>query len=135
MPNYKGLDRMYIDIAKRISLESKANRRKVAAVLVKDGNIISFGWNGTPPGFDNKCEGSDGETLPIVIHAEMNAYAKAARLGISTFGSVLYLTLSPCYNCSKMIIQAKTKRVVYYEEWKNDSVDFLARGGVVCEKI
>jgi dCMP deaminase len=94
-------------------------------VLVKDGNVISFGYNGTPSGMDNCCE-RDNVTLPHVIHAEVNAVLKAAKTGTSVDGSTLYLTLSPCLDCSKLILQAGVKRVVYLETYRNlDGPNFL----------
>jgi dCMP deaminase len=91
----------------------------------KDGNIISFGYNGTPSGMDNCCE-EDNVTLKHVIHAECNAILKAAKTGNSVDGSTLYLTLSPCLDCSKLILQSGIKRVVYLNEYRNsEGIDFL----------
>jgi len=131
--NMKDRDKLFIDIAKRVSEMSYAKRNKVGGILVKDKNIISFGWNGTPTGFNNKCEDDKNMTLPEVIHAEMNIYAKLARNGGSAKGSVLYLTLSPCYECGKLIIQSGTKRVVYLEQYRNpEPIKFLLKAGVKC---
>ena len=116
---------LYMDMAIRASKCSFAVRNKVGAILVNNDNIIGFGWNGTPVGFDNLCENEHG-SYPWVIHAEQNVYAKAAALGISTAGSELYTTLSPCYDCAKLIIQSKTKTVIYLEQYRiTDSINLL----------
>jgi dCMP deaminase len=121
----KKLDEVYINVAKHISTLSHCVRSKVGAVLVKEGNIIAFGYNGTPSGMDNCCE-KDNVTLPHVIHAEVNAVLKAARTGAAVEGSTLYLTLSPCLDCSKLVLQAGIKRVVYLETYRNlDGPNFL----------
>lgn len=123
--NMNKLDTVFINIAKETSTLSHCVRSKVGAVLVKDGNIISFGYNGTPSGMDNTCE-KDGVTLPHVIHGEVNAILKAAKTGNSVDGSTLYLTLSPCLDCSKLILQSGIKRVVYLNEYRNpDGINFL----------
>ena len=119
------LDTVFINIAKETSTLSHCVRSKVGAVLVKDGNIISFGYNGTPSGMDNACE-KDGVTLAHVIHAECNAILKAAKTGNSVDSSTLYLTLSPCLDCSKLILQSGIKRVVYLNEYRNtEGINFL----------
>lgn len=119
------LDTVFINIAKETSTLSHCVRSKVGAVLVRDGNIISFGYNGTPSGMDNHCE-ENGITLNHVIHAEVNAVLKAAKTGNSVDGSTLYLTLSPCLDCSKVILQSGIKRVVYLNEYRNpEGIDFL----------
>jgi dCMP deaminase len=119
------LDTVFINIAKETSTLSHCVRSKVGAVLVKDGNIISFGYNGTPSGMDNCCE-RDDVTLPHVIHAEVNAILKAAKTGNSVDGSTLYLTLSPCLDCSKLILQSGIKKVVYLNRYRNlEGVNFL----------
>jgi dCMP deaminase len=119
------LDTVFINIAKETSTLSHCVRSKVGAVLVKDGNIISFGYNGTPSGMNNCCEEND-VTLKHVIHAECNAILKAAKTGNSVDGSTLYLTLSPCLDCSKLILQSGIKRVVYLTKYRNsEGIDFL----------
>jgi len=119
------LDTVFINIAKEASTLSHCVRSKVGAVLVSDGNIISFGYNGTPSGMDNRCE-ENGITLNHVIHAEVNAVLKAAKTGNSVDGSTLYLTLSPCLDCSKVILQSGIKRVVYLTKYRNsEGIDFL----------
>jgi dCMP deaminase len=123
--NMTKLDTVFINIAKETSTLSHCVRSKVGAVLVKNGNIISFGYNGTPSGMDNACE-KDNVTLAHVIHAECNAILKAAKTGNSVDGSTLYLTLSPCLDCSKLILQSGIKRVVYLTKYRNsEGIDFL----------
>ena len=123
----KKLDKVYLNIAKEISSLSYCKRSKVGAVIVKDDNIISFGYNGTPAGVDNCCERED-VTVAEVIHAEMNAILKAAKSGYSVDNSTLYLTLSPCVDCAKLILQSGIKRVLYLETYrKTDGVDFLKK--------
>ena len=121
----KKLDSVFMNITKEVATLSHCVRFKVGAVLVKDGNIISMGYNGTPAGMDNCCE-KDNVTLPHVIHGEVNAILKAAKTGTSVNGGTLYLTLSPCLDCSKLILQSGIKRVVYLTAYRNlEGVDFL----------
>ena len=121
------LDEVFINIAKEIGTLSYCTRSKVGAVLVKDGNVISFGYNGTPAGMDNGCEEND-VTKDEVIHAEMNAILKAAKSGNAVDGSTLYLSLSPCQNCCKLIIQSGIKRVVYLEGYRDlKPIEFLSK--------
>ena len=123
----KKLDKVYLNIAKEISSLSYCKRSKVGAVIVKDDNIISFGYNGTPAGVDNCCERED-VTVAEVVHAEMNAILKAAKSGYSVDNSTLYLTLSPSVDCAKLILQSGIKRVLYLETYrKTDGVDFLKK--------
>ena len=127
MPTQKQLDQVYINIAKEISTLSKCERAKVGAILVKDGNIISMSYNGTPAGMNNCCE-RNGLTVLEVVHAEMGAILKAARSGYAVDGSTLYLTLSPCVDCAKLILQSGIKRVLYLQEYrKTDGVEFLKK--------
>lgn len=156
MEKQNKLDKTFINIAKEIGALSYCTRSKVGAVLVKDGNIISFGYNGTPAGMDNCCEDKkymdadssaymDPEWIDVtwplkddnghrhslitksaVVHAESNAILKAAKSGHAVSGSTLYLTLSPCLDCCKLILQSGVERVVYLEEYRNLSgVEFL----------
>lgn len=119
------LDTVFINIAKEISTLSHCVRSKVGAVLVKEGNIISFGYNGSPSGMHNDCE-KENITFSHIIHAECNAILKAAKTGTSVNGGTLYLTLSPCLDCSKLILQSGIKRVVYLIAYRNlEGVDFL----------
>lgn len=111
---------------------SYCKRRKVGALIVKDKMIISDGYNGTPAGFENVCEDDEsGLTKPYVLHAEANAITKIARSGNCSDGATLYVTTSPCIECSKLIIQAGIKRVVYREKYRvTDGLDLLERAGV-----
>ena len=127
MATEKELDRVFIDITKNIASLSHCTRSKVGAVLVKTGNLISFGYNGTPAGMDNGCE-ENNVTKDEVIHAEMNAILKAAKSGNAVDGSTLYLSLSPCQNCCKLIIQSGIKRVVYLEGYRDlKPIEFLSK--------
>ena len=127
MNKQQKLDKTFINIAKEIGSLSYCTRSKVGAVLVKDGNVISFGYNGTPAGMDNSCE-ENNVTKDEVIHAEMNAILKAAKSGNAVDGSTLYLSLSPCKICCKLIIQSGIKRVVYLEEYRDLSpIEFLSK--------
>lgn len=107
-----------MDIACLVAMQSKCTRAQVGAILVKQGNVIAIGYNGTPSGFCNNCEHQD-VTLPEVLHAESNAIAKCARSTSSADGATLYTTLSPCFECCKLIIQAGISRVVYKEFYRD----------------
>ena len=110
---------------------SYCQRRKVGALLVKDQMIISDGYNGTPSGFENCCEDANNVSLPYVLHAEANAITKVARSNNSSEGATLYVTASPCMECSKLIIQAGIKRVVYGEEYRiMDGIELLKKAGI-----
>ena len=125
------LDRRYLRMARIWSENSYCERRKVGALIVKDKMIISDGYNGTPSGFPNVCESSEGYTLPYVLHAEANAITKVARSNNSSDGSTLYVTASPCMECSKLIIQSGIKRVVYSELYRiTDGLDLLNKAGI-----
>ena len=115
---------------------SYCKRRQVGALLVKDNMIISDGYNGTPAGFENICEDENGVTKPYVLHAEANAITKVAKSGNNSCGATLYVTASSCLECSKLIIQAGIRRVVYKDEYRlTDGVDLLRRAGIEVEKI
>lgn len=116
-----------MDIALMVAKQSKCKRAQVGAILVKDGNVIAIGYNGTPSGFCNDCEHSLFEnTLPEVLHAESNAIAKCARSTSSADKATLYTTLSPCFECCKLIIQAGISRVVYKEFYRDyDRCEYL----------
>ena len=130
------LDKRYLRMARIWAENSYCQRRKVGALLVKDQMIISDGYNGTPAGFENVCEDDEGHTKPYVLHAEANAITKVARSGNSSEGSTLYITASPCLECSKLIIQAGIKRVVYNDLYRiQDGLDVLRRAGVECIHI
>lgn len=109
---------LYLDLARRIAEESYCKRLQVGALIVKDGNIISFGYNGTPSGLPNVCE-EDDVTLPYVLHAESNAISKACKSPISTEGAVLYMTHSCCVECAKLIVQSGIKKVYYIHEYRD----------------
>tara|TARA_B110001452_G_C15066047_1_gene372088 strand:- start:182 stop:592 length:411 start_codon:yes stop_codon:yes gene_type:complete len=126
-------DKVYIDIAKKISFLSHANRKKVGAVVVKDNSIISDGYNGTPSGYSNECEDSDGNTHWYVLHAEANAISKLTKNNNSSLNATLYITMSPCKECTKLIIQSGIKRVVYSSIYKDTSgIDFLGNFNIEC---
>ncbi|MDE5624961.1 MAG: dCMP deaminase family protein [Muribaculaceae bacterium] len=130
------LDRRYLRMAAIWAENSYCQRRKVGAIIVKDSMIISDGFNGTPSGFENVCEDEAGFTKPYVLHAEANAITKVARSNNSSDGATLYITASPCMECSKLIIQAGIKRVVYNELYRiTDGLDLLQRAGVECVHI
>lgn len=127
------LDRRYLRMAAIWAENSYCERRKVGALLVKDKMIISDGYNGTPSGFPNVCESVEGVTLPYVLHAEANAITKVARSNNSSEGSTLYITASPCMECSKLIIQAGIRRVVFSDLYRiTDGLDLLERAGIEC---
>ena len=128
-------DHSYLQMAEIWAQNSYCKRRKVGALLVKDRMIISDGYNGTPSGFENVCE-EDGVTKPYVLHAEANAITKVAKSGNSSEGATLYVTTSPCLECSKLIIQSGIRRVVYRDEYRlTDGIDLLRRAGVEVEKM
>ena len=149
MASQTDLDRTFLDIAKNFSSLSKAIRRKVGCIIVKDGQIISNGFNGTPSGFDNSCEYLKEEespdinynpnnltTKPEVLHAESNALMKLARSTNSSIGSTMYLTCSPCFDCAKLIIQSGIIRLVYNEDYRTqEGIDLLRQTDIIIEKI
>ena len=112
------LDHRYLRMALIWAENSYCARRQVGALIVKDKMIISDGFNGTPSGFENICEDEDGNTIPYVLHAEANAITKIARSGNNSDGATLYVTDEPCIECSKLIIQAGIRRVVYAREYR-----------------
>ena len=127
----KKLDERYLRMAHIWAENSYCNRRKVGALIVKDKMIISDGFNGTPSGFENICEDEDGITKPYVLHAEANAITKVAKSNNSSKGATLYITTSPCMECSKLIIQAGIKRVVFDEKYRiTDGLEILERAGI-----
>ncbi len=129
-------DHSYLKMAEVWAQNSYCKRRKVGALLVKDRMIISDGYNGTPSGFENVCEDENDVTKPYVLHAEANAITKVAKSGNSSEGATLYVTASPCLECSKLIIQSGIKRVVYRDEYRlTDGIDLLRRAGIQVEKV
>ena len=124
-------DRAYLRLAKSWGLLSYCTRKKVGAIIVKEGVIISDGFNGTPKGFDNYCEDTNGDTHWYVLHAEANAILKVAKSTNNCKDATLYLTLSPCKDCSKLILQAGIKKVVFIDKYKDTAgIDFLASAGI-----
>ncbi|WP_396139167.1 deoxycytidylate deaminase [Flavobacterium sp.] len=129
-------DKAYLRIAKEWGNLSYCQRKKVGAIIVKNKMIISDGYNGTPSGFENCCEDDNNVTKWYVLHAEANAILKVACSTQSCEDATLYITLSPCKDCSKLIHQSGIKRVVYHNEYKDTSgVDFLRKAGVEVELI
>jgi dCMP deaminase len=141
-------DRLYMDIAIRVGSMSHSQRSKVGCLLVKDGRIISMGWNGMPSGWENDCEYEtffeDSRQLlekklvtrEEVLHAEMNAIAKLARDGQSSQGATVYITLSPCIDCAKLIHQSGITRLVYIEDYrKTAGLDFLYKANLEIIKM
>ena len=125
------LDLRYIRMARVWAENSYCVRRQVGALIVKDKMIISDGYNGTPSGFENVCEDEGGATKPYVLHAEANAITKVAKSANNCDGATLYVTASPCIECSKLIIQAGIKRVVFSEKYHNtEGLDILSKVGV-----
>lgn len=129
-------DKAYLRIAKEWSLLSYCQRKQVGAIIVRDRMIISDGYNGTPSGFENCCEDENGLTNWYVLHAEANAILKVARSTQTCDGATLYITLSPCKECSKLIHQSGIKRVVYQLAYRDTSgVDFLLKAGIQVDHI
>ncbi|HBK72081.1 MAG TPA: CMP deaminase [Flavobacteriaceae bacterium] len=124
-------DIAYLKMAKEWSKLSYCNRKQVGALIVKGNMIISDGFNGTPTGFENCCEDDNNDTKWYVLHAEANAILKVAASTQSSKGATLYITLSPCKECSKLIHQAGIKRLVYGREYKDNSgLEFLEKAGI-----
>ena len=130
------LDQQYLKMATIWSKNSYCKRRQVGALLVKDKMIISDGYNGTPSGFENICEDEDNKTKPYVLHAEANAITKVAKSNNSSQGATLYVTSSPCLECSKLIIQAGIKRVVFTENYRlEDGINLLKRANIEVVQV
>jgi dCMP deaminase len=129
-------DKQYMRIAYIWAQNSYCERKKVGAIIVKGKMIISDGYNGTPSGFENVCEDENFKTKPYVLHAEANAITKVAKSNYSSEGATLYVTTSPCMECSKLIIQAGIKRVVFAEKYHDTSgLDLLEKVGVEVVQI
>jgi len=125
------LDQRYMRMARIWAENSYCERRKVGALLVKNKMIISDGYNGTPSGFENKCEDENNVSKPYVLHAEANAISKVARSHNSSDNATLYVTASPCMECAKLIVQSGIKRVVYGEKYRiMDGVELLERAKI-----
>ena len=130
------LDCRYLRMAKIWAENSYCTRRQVGALIVKNKMIISDGYNGTPSGFPNICEGEDGLTLHYVLHAEANAITKIARSGNNSDGATLYVTDAPCIECAKLIIQSGIKRVVYARSYRlTDGIELLTKAGIEVEQM
>lgn len=126
---------VYMRMAIELATLSKATRLKVGALIMRDGRILSSGYNGTPAGFPNKAEEND-VTLPIVVHAECNAICFAAKFGVNIEGATLLVTATPCMECAKLILQSGISRVVFHQPYKDlKSLDFLRKGGVEVYQI
>lgn len=134
--SYNKFDAAYLKMAAEWAKLSYCKRKQVGALIVKDRMIISDGYNGTPSGFQNCCEDEDGKTLWYVLHAEANAILKLAASTQSAKDATLYLTLSPCKECSKLILQAGIKRLVYIDDYSdNDGIAFLKNHEIEILKI
>ena len=130
------LDKRYLGMAAIWAQNSYCKRRQVGALLVKDKMIISDGYNGTPVGFENVCEDENNKTKPYVLHAEANAISKVAKSNNSSEGATLYVTSSPCLECSKLIIQAGIRRVVFSDNYRlEDGINLLKRAGIAVVQI
>ncbi len=129
-------DKSYMEMASVWARNSYCKRLQVGALIVRDKMIISDGYNGTPSGFENICEDENGVTKPYVLHAEANAITKVAKSGNSSEGSTLYVTASPCLECSKLIIQSGIRRVVFRDSYRlTDGIDLLRRAGIEVEQV
>ncbi len=130
------LDQRYLKMAEIWAQNSYCKRRQVGALIVKEKMIISDGYNGTPSGFENICEDENNKTKPYVLHAEANAITKVAKSNNSSDGATLYVTSSPCLECSKLIIQAGIKRVVFTENYRlEDGINLLRRANIEVEQV
>lgn len=128
------IDLRYLRMARIWAENSYCKRRQVGALVVKDNMIISDGYNGTPSGFENICEDENNVTKPYVLHAEANAITKLARSNNNSEGATLYVTASPCIECSKLVIQAGIKRVVYAEKYRlDDGIKLMEKAGLEVE--
>jgi dCMP deaminase len=129
-------DKAYLRIAREWGKLSHCKRKQVGALIVKDRMIISDGYNGTPTGFENFCEDEEGYTKWYVLHAEANAILKVASSTQSCQGATLYITMSPCKECSKLIHQSGITRVVYQIDYKDNSgLEFLHKAGVALKQV
>lgn len=139
MPAQDVLDKTYIEMAKIWGQLSKAERKQVGCLIVKSGQIISDGYNGTPHGFDNACEYRTRfglETKPEVLHAESNALTKLAKSTQSSKGATIYITLSPCFDCAKLMIQSGINRVVYLDQYRDTGgIDLLCKANIDVSQV
>lgn len=133
---YTKFDIAYLKMGLEWAKLSYCKRKQVGALIVKDRMIISDGYNGTPSGFENQCEDENGKTHWYVLHAEANAILKLAASTQSAKGATLYITLSPCKECSKLILQAGISRLVYIDEYSdNEGISFLKDHNIEIVKI
>lgn len=133
--NPRKYDQMYMDFAIRASMESRCPRKQVGCAIVLASGLIALGFNGHAPGGPNDWEYKEGGD-PEVVHAELNALGKLLEEGVSAKGATVYVTLSPCIDCSKLLVRAKVNRVVYLEEYRiADGIDYLKKYGVEVEKM
>src|SRR6056297_2397225 len=129
-------DKKYLQMAQIWAQNSYCKRRQVGALIVKEKMIISDGYNGTPAGFENYCEDENNDTKPYVLHAEANAITKVAKSNNSSEGATMYVTSSPCMECSKLIIQAGIKRVVFTESYRlDDGINLLKRANIDVKQV
>lgn len=136
MASQESLDFVYMRTALLHASLSKAKRAKVGSTLVTEHGVCLTGFNGGYSGDDNTCEDSEGNTKPTVIHAETNAVLRAAREGVSTLGSTMYVTMSPCQTCSSMLIQAGVQRVVYLQQYRDTKgINLLNQAGIIVSKL
>ena len=136
LPKDKKVDLVYLKMAEVWATNSYCKRMQVGSLIVKNKSIISDGYNGSPTGFPNECEDDDNVTLNYVLHAEANAITKLAKSTQSSDGSTLYVTVSPCFECSKLIIQAGVKRLVFKEVYrKPESLKFLFDAGIEIVRL
>lgn len=145
MASQESLDLVYMQTALLHAGLSKAVRAKVGAVLVTQQGVCLTGYNGTPIGLDNTCEELKFNTItgehepytkPDVLHAELNCLMKSSREGVSVVGGTIYITLSPCIQCSAMLIQAGIKRVVYLQPYRcQKGLDLLQQAGIIVDKL
>jgi dCMP deaminase len=126
----------YMTLALKVANASYCQRKQVGAIIVKGDNVIAIGYNGTISGFPNVCELEDGTTRPDVLHAESNAIAKCAKSSNSSDGASLYVTLSPCFECAKIIIQSGVKEVFYLEKYRNlEGLDLLTKSNIYVQQV
>jgi dCMP deaminase len=134
-PHYKKYFEFYMNLARKASKESLDTKLQVGAAIILPSGLIALGWNGTPPGFNNICNYPDGGSKEHVIDAERNALDKLARQGTSPEGAMLFVTTSPCLECSKSIAAVGVISVIYDTEYKNfNGIDFLKRSNVEVHK-
>lgn len=135
MPSQEKLDQLFMGIAYQVSSMSHDYERQVGAIIVKDGNVLSLGYNGMPAGMDNKCKSETGATKREVIHAEANAICKLARSTGSSEGATIYSTLTPCIECAKLILQSGIERVVFSEDYTDDTGKLLLLSKLKLDRI